>query len=85
MQVFNLCFLSGKLAQAVTFATAGMFTLRIVLVTLPAALLALAGLWMGARLRGRVDTATYRRWLRRTLFVIAILLAIQYAIGAWGS
>ncbi len=82
VQVFNLCFLTGKLAQAFTFGAAGMFTLHIVLITLPAALLALAGLWAGARLRGRVDTATYRRWLRRTLFVIAILLAVQYAIGA---
>ncbi|MGD9250819.1 MAG: sulfite exporter TauE/SafE family protein [Desulfobacterales bacterium] len=85
VQVFNLCFLTGKLAQAVTFAAAGMFTVRIVIVTLPAALLALTGLWVGARLRGRVDTTTYRRWLRRTLFVIAILLAVQYVIGAWWS
>ena len=85
VQVFNLCFLTGKLAQAFTFAAAGMFTLRIVLITLPAALLALTGLWLGIRLRGRVDTATYRRWLRRTLFVIAILLAVQYFLGAWWS
>jgi uncharacterized membrane protein YfcA len=83
--VFNLCFLTGKLAQAFTFAAAGMLTLRIVVITLPAALLGLGGLWVGARLRGRVDTETYRRWLRRTLLVIAILLAVQYAMGAWSS
>jgi uncharacterized membrane protein YfcA len=83
VQVFNLCFLAGKLAQAFTFAAAGMFTLQIIVITLPAALLSVAGLGIGARLRGRVDRATYRRWLRRTLFVMAILLAVQYAISAW--
>ncbi len=85
VQVFNLCFLSGKLAQAFTFAAAGMFTLQIAALTLPAALLSLGGLWIGTRLRSRVDTATYRSWLRRTLFVIAILLFVQYANGVWRS
>jgi uncharacterized membrane protein YfcA len=81
VQVFNFCFLSGKLSQALTFAAAGLFTGQVILSTLPAALLALTGLWTGFRLRERVDTTTYRRWLRRTLFVIAILLAVQYAVG----
>ncbi len=85
IQVFNFCFLTGKLFQALTFGAAGLFTLTVILNTLPAAFLALAGLWAGARLRGRVDTDTYRRWLRRTLFVIAILLAVQYAMGVWWS
>ncbi len=83
IRVFNICFLTGKLSQAMTFGAAGIFTLEVILATLPAALLALTGLWIGARLRGRVDTGTYRRWLRGALFVIAILLAIQYAVGAW--
>jgi uncharacterized membrane protein YfcA len=82
VQIFNFCFLTGKLAQALTFAAAGLFTGQVALVALPAALLALVGLWAGTRLRGRVDTATYRRWLRRTLFVIAILLAFQYVVGS---
>ncbi len=82
VQVFNFCFLVGKLSQAVTFGAAGLFTGAVVLNTIPAALLALAGLWVGARLRSRVDTTTYRGWLRRALFVIAILLVIQYAIEA---
>ncbi|MBL0715436.1 MAG: sulfite exporter TauE/SafE family protein [Desulfosarcina sp.] len=83
VQVFNFCFLTGKLAQAFTFGAAGLLTGRIILMTLPAALLALAGLWAGARLRSRVRTDTYRRWLRRTLLVIAIFLMIQYGTGVW--
>ncbi|MDJ0801413.1 MAG: sulfite exporter TauE/SafE family protein [Desulfobacterales bacterium] len=85
VRVFNLCFLSGKLSQAMTFGAAGLFTAEVIWRTLPAGLLALTGLWVGTRIRGRVDTDTYRRWLRRTLFVIAILLAVQYAMGAWRS
>lgn len=83
VQVFNFCFLTGKLAQAFTFGAAGFLTARIVLMTIPAALLALGGLWIGSRLRSRVDTAAYHNWLRRTLFVIAILLFVQYATGVW--
>ena len=83
VQVFNFCFLVGKLSQAFTFGAAGLFTATVILNTIPAALLALAGLWAGARLRSRVDTDTYRGWLRRALFVIAILLVFQYAMGRW--
>ncbi len=83
VRVFNFCFLAGKLAQALTFGAAGLFTAEVIFKTLPAALLALAGLWIGARLRRRVDAGTYRRWLRAALFVIASVLVFQYVFGVW--
>jgi len=81
VQVFNLCFLSGKLSQAVTFGWAGFFTLDVVRATLPLALFVLLSLAGGMTIRNRIDTQTYRRWLRRALFVIVILLTIQYVLG----
>jgi uncharacterized membrane protein YfcA len=80
IQVFNLCFLGGKLSQAATFGAAGVFTPGVVRTTLPLAVYVLMGLFAGMAIRSRFDTRTYRRWLRRTLFVIAILLVVQYGV-----
>ena len=44
-------------------------------------LLALIGLAGGMVLRNRIDTRTYRRWLRYALLIIAILLIVQYGLG----
>ena len=84
VQVFNLCFLAGKLSQAATFAGAGLFPLPVISVTLPLALYVLVGLTMGMAIRRRIATRTYHRWLRRVLFLIAILLIVQYALGGGG-
>ena len=81
VQVFNLCFLAGKLSQAVTFGAAGLFTPDTIRLTLPLALYVLVGLSMGMAVRRRIETGTYRRWLRHILFLIAILLMVQYALG----
>ncbi len=84
VQVFNLCFLAGKLSQAATFAGAGLFTLPVIRVTLPLALYVLVGLTVGMAIRHRIATHTYHCWLRRVLFLIAILLIVQYALGGGG-
>jgi uncharacterized membrane protein YfcA len=83
VQVFNLCFLSGKLSQAATFASAGLFTGEVIRATLPLGFFVLLGLAGGMAIRSRFDTSTYRRWLRWALFVIAILLLVQYGMGIW--
>ena len=42
-------------------------------------LYALVGLTAGMAVRRRIATGTYHRWLHRVLFLIAILLIVQYA------
>jgi hypothetical protein len=81
VQLFNLCFLSGKVAQLGTFGVAGVIDASLLLTTLPLILAAGAALWLGMRLRERIDAATYHRWLRRTLAVVAVLLCLQYLLG----
>jgi hypothetical protein len=81
VQIFNLCFLAGKLSQAATFGAAGLFTLHAILTTLPLAAYVLLGLTLGMAVRRRIETHTYRRWLRHILFLIAILLVVQYALA----
>ena len=83
VQAMNMCFLVGKSTQFTTLATAGGVTAAQWGMTLPLALVAAAGAWYGVRIRGRIDAATYRRWIRGALWAIAALLIAQYAYGFW--
>jgi uncharacterized membrane protein YfcA len=38
-----------------------------------------AGSFVGVRIRNRIDAATFRLWVKRALFVIALVLLGQYA------
>jgi uncharacterized protein len=78
VQTLNLCFTVGKGAQMATWVAAGAMTPATWLAAGVLAVPALAALLLGMRVRGRVDAATYRRWLRRALAAMAILLAGQF-------
>jgi uncharacterized membrane protein YfcA len=81
VQVFNLCFLTGKTAQIAALTSAGLFTGSLAAATLPMALAAAGTLLLGMRIRERVDAETYRGWLRKVLMVIALILVVQFAAG----
>jgi len=87
VQALNICFLSGKSTQFVTLASAGGIGAAQWAMTLPFAAVAAAGGWYGIRVRDRIDAATYRRWLRRALFAIALILIVQYgyAVATGGA
>ncbi len=78
VQVLNLCFSVGKPTQFVVLTVEGGVTWVQWAVTLPFALVVVATTEAGINIRNRIDTATYRRWLLRLLFVIALVLLIQY-------
>lgn len=80
VQVFNFCFLAGKVSQAATFGASGLFTRSVTIQSLPLTAVALLMLAIGMALRSRIPEATYSHWLRRALFVIALMLVVQYAI-----
>jgi uncharacterized membrane protein YfcA len=84
VQVFNLCFLAGKVAQVGAFSFAGVLSLDLLGVTLPFAAVALAALLVGMRIRDGVDADTYRRWLRRVLWAMVLILSGQYFAGLSG-
>lgn len=77
IQVFNFCFLFGKLTQGVVFTHAGLMTPDIMQVSAPLAILGLIVLFLGMRIRDRIRTETYRLWLRRLLVVLACVLLVQ--------
>jgi uncharacterized protein len=79
VQTLNLCFSMGKAAQTATWAASGALTpatwAAIGALTVPA----VGALFAGMRVRSRIDAATYRRWLRGALWVMAALLLLQFA------
>ena len=79
VQGLNICFLTGKSTQFATLASAGGVEAAQWLATLPLAIVACITVVYGIRVRNRIDGAAYRTWLKRALFVIALVLLAQYA------
>ncbi|KPJ76282.1 MAG: hypothetical protein AMJ54_12150 [Deltaproteobacteria bacterium SG8_13] len=84
VQLFNFCFFFGKISQGLVFTHSGMFNTQVLLATLPLAGVSLLSLLIGMRLQHRIDTETYRRLLKKVLFVIALLLTFQFIQGLFG-
>jgi len=80
VQVFNLCFLAGKLSQIGVFAGSGLLTAALLTATAPLALAAVAALVLGMRLREALPVESYRRIVRHVLLALAVLLVVQYAL-----
>jgi uncharacterized membrane protein YfcA len=78
VQVFNMCFFAGKIAQIGTFASAGVVGPRILISTIPLAGVSLIALLFGMAIRDRFPTDTYRNIVRSGLFVIAVVLIVQF-------
>ena len=78
VQILNVCFSIGKPTQFVFLTAEGGVTALQWAMTLPFAALATITALAGIRIRDNIDTATYRRWLLRVLFVMATALIAQY-------
>lgn len=79
VQLFNLCFIVGKLTQAGTLAAHGQFTAPILWQSAGLTLLGALCLIPGMALQSRLEAATYRRWLDRTLLLMALVMLAQVA------
>ena len=78
IQVFNFCFLFGKLTQGAVLTQAGLMTTDVLGASLPLAGLAVVVMMVGMRIRAKIPARTYRRWLRRLLAVLAAMLTVQF-------
>ncbi len=77
VQVFNMCFLSGKAAQVAVFTAAGSFDYRVAIATLPLAAVAASGLILGQAVHARIDLALFRKIIKLILLVLGLILAGQ--------
>lgn len=82
VQSLNLSFLAGKAAQLGVFGWSGYLHRPVLLTSALLALAAGISLFMGISLRQRIDAETYRRWLRKMLFIVAVVLIVQFVFGA---
>lgn len=83
VQALNIVFLAGKTTQFTTLATAGAVPIVQWAATLPLVLLATATAWGGVAIRSRIDAPTYRSWLKRALYLMAIILLGQLGYAKW--
>jgi uncharacterized membrane protein YfcA len=78
VQVFNMCFFAGKITQIGMFIGAGVIGPGVLMATAPLAGVALIALLLGMAIRDRLPTDTYRNIVKSVLFVIAIMLIVQF-------
>jgi uncharacterized membrane protein YfcA len=82
VQTLNLCFAVGKSTQVITWVAAGAMSPAawgaVGFLIIPSVL----ALFVGMRVRHRIDAATYRVWLRKALWVMTALLVGQFMVSA---
>jgi uncharacterized membrane protein YfcA len=79
VQAMQMCFMVGKTTQFTVLTLHGGVSSAQWLATLPLCVIAVAAGVGGARMRGRIDAAMFRKWVKRALALIAFALLAQYA------
>lgn len=85
IQTLNLCFSVGKGAQVATWAASGAMGQGAWLAACGLTVPSVAALLFGMRIRSRIDAAAYRGWLRKALWVMAVLLLGQFVFAISSS
>ena len=81
VQALNLCFTAGKGTQVATWAAAGAMSPAVWMAVAAFTVPSVAALFVGMRVRSRIDAVTYRRWLRAALWIMALLLIGQFIVS----
>ncbi|MCP5314691.1 MAG: sulfite exporter TauE/SafE family protein [Chromatiaceae bacterium] len=74
---FNLTFITSKSGQIIGFITQNAFDLEVVGVAVLALPVILIALWVGIRMRKRIEVETYQGMLRGALWVISIGILVD--------
>lgn len=83
VQLANFSGIGGKSAQIAGWTAGDGVSMSFWLTMLPWVALAGVALALGARIRSRVDPATYMRWLRVFLWIMAFALLAQFVAIVW--
>jgi uncharacterized membrane protein YfcA len=81
IQTFNMCFLSGKVAQVGVFYGAGMIDMELLRATIIGLVLAVLALRIGMSLRDRINSELYQKTLRKMLLLMAAILIGQFFLS----
>jgi uncharacterized protein len=85
VQTLNMCFTVGKGSQVLTLAAAGALSSATWAAVAGLTVPSVAALVAGMRVRDRIDAQTYRAWLRKALWVMVVLLLLQFSRSVFAS
>jgi len=85
VQTLNMCFTVGKGSQVATLAAAGALSAATWAAVAGLAVPSVAALVAGMRVRDRIDAQTYRAWLRKALWVMVVLLLLQFSRSVFAA
>lgn len=77
VQLFNTCFLAGKLSQLIVFTLSGTIGASFLLATVPFAIAGYLALLGGKKIRDRLPTELFIKIVRAVLFFLGVLLIVQ--------
>lgn len=77
IQLSNLCFLFTKIGQIVVFLYYGVFTTHTVGISAIGVLITFLGLYIGIKLKRKIDAKLYTKILKVLLFTTACVLIVQ--------
>lgn len=83
IQVFNFCFLTGKLIQGAVFFHTGLLTAEILKLSIPLVFVSVAATLLAMLYRNKINEQQYKRWLRWLLLALAIFLIIQFVMSCF--
>ncbi|WP_458700835.1 sulfite exporter TauE/SafE family protein [Sulfurospirillum sp. 1307] len=75
--LMNLCFLSSKLTQIIFFGSSGFFDFNFLIFILFGLVFTLVGLFIGQKLRDKIDEVLYKKILTIVLWIFAVYLLIS--------
>ena len=82
---FNLSFITSKSGQILGFVSQEAFDLQVAGLALACLPLILGALWLGIRVRKKVDMQTYRGMLRAALWVISVGILLDAMRRLYGN
>jgi uncharacterized membrane protein YfcA len=80
VQVMNISFLLGKSMQFLVFAINDIITLNFILQSIPITIASVVPLFIGMKVRDKIDEVMYKNIVKKVLFILAILMTVQYFI-----
>jgi uncharacterized protein len=78
VQVMNIAFLMGKGTQFFVFAYEGIITVHFIIQSIPTTIIAVIPLLIGMKIRKNIDGKSYKKIVKKVLFVAAVIMTTQY-------
>jgi len=75
--IMNFCFFSSKLTQVIVFGMHGSFTVKFGFIVIPIILISLLGLYLGNKVRHKLNENLYKKILLTTLWILSFYLIVN--------